>query len=195
MKSKLIHEAPQQTFALVFDKGDEVLENLQAFAREHRLSAAEFTGLGALSDAVLGYFDWQNKDYTRIRVDEQVEVLNLTGNVAHADGEPKLHAHIVLGKADGAACGGHLLEAHVRPTLEVIVTESPRHLERRSDPETGWLCFDFSAAANRPDFPVSAKLHPVGGRASARGDAGRRLDCFVACATRCCAERAPRFPF
>jgi predicted DNA-binding protein with PD1-like motif len=137
MKSKLINEAPQRTFAVVFDKGDEVLENLQAFAREHGLSAAEFTGLGALSDAVLGYFDWQKKDYVRIPIDEQVEVLNLTGNVALADGGPKLHPHIVLGKADGTAYGGHLLEGHVRPTLEVIVTESPKHLERRSDAETG----------------------------------------------------------
>jgi uncharacterized protein len=137
MKIKLIHDGPQRTFALVFDKGDEVLDNLLAFARAERLGAAEFTGLGALSDAVLGYFDWQQKDYRRIPVDEQVEVLNLTGNIALADGEPKLHPHIVLGKADGTAHGGHLLEAHVRPTLEVIVTESPRHLERRSDPETG----------------------------------------------------------
>jgi predicted DNA-binding protein with PD1-like motif len=137
MKSKLINDAPQRTFALVFDKGDEVLEKLLAFAKEHELAAAEFTGLGALSDAVLGYFDWQTKDYQRIPIDEQVEVLNLTGNVALADGEPKLHPHIVLGKADGTAHGGHLLGGHVRPTLEVIVTESPRHLERRSDPETG----------------------------------------------------------
>ena len=137
MKSKLIHDAPPRTYAVVFDTGDEALEQLSAFAREHGLSAAEFTGIGALSDAVLGYFDWQKKDYTRIRVDEQVEVLSLTGNVARADGEPKLHAHIVLGKADGTAHGGHLLEGHVRPTLELIVTESPRHLERRSDPETG----------------------------------------------------------
>ena len=86
---------------------------------------------------MLGYFDWQKKDYTRIRIAEQVEVLNLTGNVALADGEPKLHPHVVLGKADGSAHGGHLLEGHVRPTLEVIVTESPVHLRRRSDPETG----------------------------------------------------------
>ena len=138
MRSKLIHDdARQRTFALVFDKGDEVLETLLAFAREHRLSAAEFTGLGALSDAVLGYFDWQRKDYKRIPIEEQVEVLNLTGNIALADGEPKLHPHIVLGKSDGSAHGGHLLEGHVRPTLEVIVTESPAHLRRRSDPETG----------------------------------------------------------
>jgi uncharacterized protein len=137
MRSKLINDAEQRTFAVVFDKGDEVLETLLAFAREHRLAAAEFTGLGALSDAVLGYFDWEKKDYKRIPIREQVEVLNLTGNVALADGEPKLHPHIVLGKSDGTAHGGHLLEGHVRPTLEVIVTESPAHLRRRSDPETG----------------------------------------------------------
>jgi len=137
MKSQLIYDGPQRTFVVVFDHGDAVLENLLAFAREHRLSAAEFTGIGAFSAAVLGYFDWQKKDYERIPVDEQVEVLSLTGNIALADGEPKLHPHVVVGKADGTAHGGHLLEAHVRPTLEVIITESPAHLQRRSDPETG----------------------------------------------------------
>ena len=137
MKSKLIDDGPQRTFAVVFDRGDEVVANLLAFAKAQRLSAAGFNGLGALSDVVLGYFDWQKKDYKRIAIDEQVEVLNLTGNIALADGLPKLHPHIVVGKADGTAHGGHLLEAHVRPTLEVIVTESPAHLERRSDPETG----------------------------------------------------------
>jgi predicted DNA-binding protein with PD1-like motif len=137
MKSKLIYDGPQRTFAVVMDTGDEVLQCLLAFAKEQRLSAAEFTGIGALSDAVLGYFDWRTKDYARIPVNEQVEVLNLTGNVALSEGEPKLHPHIVLGKRDGTAHGGHLLEGHVRPTLEVIVTESPTHLQRRSDPETG----------------------------------------------------------
>ena len=137
MKSKLIYDGPQRTFVVVFDSGDEVVEHLLAFAREHRLSAAEFTGIGAVSDAVLGYFDWQKKDYERIPVGEQVEVLSLTGNIALAEGEPKLHPHVVVGKADGSAHGGHLLAAHVRPTLEVIVTESPAHLQRRSDPETG----------------------------------------------------------
>jgi predicted DNA-binding protein with PD1-like motif len=137
MKSKLISDAPQRTYAVVFDEGDEVLENLLAFAKARDISAAGFTGLGALSDVVLGYFDWQKKDYRRIALDEQVEVLVLTGNVALKDGEPKLHPHIVVGTSDGRAHGGHLLEGHVRPTLELIVTGSPTHLQRRSDPETG----------------------------------------------------------
>ena len=105
MKSKLINDGPQRSFAVVFDTGDEVTESLLAFAREQGLSAPEFTGLGAFSDAVLGYFDWQKKDYNRIRIEQQVEVLNLTGNIALADGKPKLHPHIVLGKADGTAHG------------------------------------------------------------------------------------------
>ena len=137
MRSKLIYDGPQRTFAVVMETGDEVLSNLLAFAKQERLSAAEITGIGALRGAALGYFDWQTKEYERIPVEEQVEVLNLTGNVALGDGEPKLHLHIVLGRRDGTAHGGHLLEGHVRPTLEVIVTESPAHLQRRSDPETG----------------------------------------------------------
>ena len=64
-------------------------------------------------------------------------MLSLLGNVAVHHDLPKVHAHVVVGKRDGTAHGGHLLEAHVRPTLEAIVVESPRHLERRTDEQTG----------------------------------------------------------
>ena len=53
-------------------------------------------------------------------------MLSLLDNLALDQGKPKVHAHVVLGKADGSAHGGHLLEAHVRPTLEVTLIESPR---------------------------------------------------------------------
>ena len=66
-----------------------------------------------------------------------MEVLSLLGNVAIKGDEHKLHAHVVLGKRDGTAHGGHLLEAYVRPTLELIVTESPAHLRRVTDEKTG----------------------------------------------------------
>ena len=136
MKGKLISEGPQRTFAVILDTDDEAVRCLTAFAKEHRLSASQFTALGAFRDCVLGYF-WEKKDYRRIPIQEQVEVLALVGDIALNDDEPKLHPHVVVGKSDGAAHGGHLLEAHVRPTLEVIITESPAHLQRRSDPETG----------------------------------------------------------
>ena len=143
MRWKLINDGPQRTFALVFEKGDEIIAEMTAFAAEQELSASQFTGLGALSDVVLGFFDWETKDYRRIAVREQVEVVSLVGDVTCGDGQPKLHPHIVVSKSDGAAMGGHLLEGHVRPTLEVIVTESPAHLRRRRDPETGLALIDI----------------------------------------------------
>jgi hypothetical protein len=137
MKAKLIHEDGERTFALVFETGDEVGAGLLAFARERSLRASHFSGIGAFSDIILGFFDWERKDYRRIPVAEQVEVLALLGDITLDGGAPKVHAHVVVGKADGTAHGGHLMEAHVRPTLEVILIESPKHLERRVDPESG----------------------------------------------------------
>jgi predicted DNA-binding protein with PD1-like motif len=138
MKSKLIHETgDQRTFAVIFDIGDEVSAGLIAVARAHRLNASHFTAIGAFERAVLGYFDWREKTYERIGVGEQVEVLSMVGSIVGEDGEPKIHAHVVVGKRDGTAHGGHLLEAYVRPTLEVVVVESPEHLRRTHDEATG----------------------------------------------------------
>jgi predicted DNA-binding protein with PD1-like motif len=140
MKAKRIHEERgQKTFALVFDTGDEVMAGLTDFAKDNDLTAASLTAIGAFSEATLGYFDMERKEYKKIPVDEQVEVLSLVGDVApkYDDGEPQVHAHVVVGKPDGTTRGGHLLEAHVRPTLEVVLTESPEHLRRKTDEETG----------------------------------------------------------
>ena len=137
MKSKMLASAEERSLALVMDTGDEAMASLLAFAKEHRISAAHFTGIGAFSRAVLGYFDWEKKDYVRIPVDEQVELVSLLGDVALEKGEPKIHAHAVVGKRNGSAMGGHLLEAVVRPTLEIVLTESPSYLRREFEQESG----------------------------------------------------------
>jgi hypothetical protein len=138
MKSKLIHETDgQRTFAIVFDAGDEVLSGIENVARAGRLGASQLTAIGAFDSVVLGYFEWERKTYRRIAVNDQVEVLSLVGNVVLEDGVPKVHAHVVVGKRDGSAHGGHLMKARVRPTLEVIVVEAPKYLERRHDAGTG----------------------------------------------------------
>jgi len=142
MKSTLLDATGPRTWALIFDKGDEPVAGLTAFAKAQKLGAAHFTAIGAFSDVTLGYFDRAKRDYKKIPLHEQVEVLSLLGDVALDKGEPKIHAHVVVGRADGEARGGHLLEAHVWPTLEVVLVESPRHLRKRHDPETGLALID-----------------------------------------------------
>lgn len=139
MNGKLLDDRDgHRTFAVVFETGDEAAEGLAAFAREHALEGSHLTAIGACQSVVLGYWSWEKKEYERIRIREQVEVVSLVGNIALGpEGSPRVHAHVVVAKRDGAAFGGHLLEAHVRPTLEVVVTEEPEHLQRRHDPRTG----------------------------------------------------------
>ena len=132
-------------FVVVFDCGDEVVEQFTAWCNEQRITAARLTGIGGFSTATVAWFDWQAHQFREIAVAEQVELLSLTGDVAEQDGRAAVHAHVVLGTRDGAARGGHLIAGHVRPTLELIVDEAPAHLRRRYDPESGLALIDLRA--------------------------------------------------
>jgi uncharacterized protein len=144
MKSKLIDDGQDRTFALVFQPGEEVMSGLLRFADEQKLAGARLTAIGAFERVTLGFFELQKKDYKKIPINEQVELLSLVGNIARDDtGRPKVHAHVVVGKADGTAHGGHLLDAYVRPTLEVVIVESAQHLCRTMRPELGLALLDL----------------------------------------------------
>lgn len=143
MKSRLLHDDGARTFALVFGTDEDPVEGLLRFAQAEGLAAGHLTAIGAFARVSLGYFDWRRKAYRRIEMKSQVEVLSLVGDVAREGEQPRLHAHVVVGRADGRAYGGHLLAARVRPTLEVILTQPPAHLQRRFDPVSGLALIDL----------------------------------------------------
>ena len=146
MKAKLLHDKDGlKTFAIVFDKNDEVRKHLLEFANTNRFANAHLTAIGAFSDVKLGFFDRQQKTYKTIPVNEQVEVLSFSGNIVQKDGKPTLHAHVVVGKSDGTAHGGHFLKGRVCPTLEMIVSEMPAHLRRSHDEESGLALINLAA--------------------------------------------------
>ena len=139
MRTKLLDDQDGlRTWAVILETGDEAMACLGRFARDEAVTGAKLTAIGAFRRAVLGYFDWESKAYEDIPVDEQVEVASLNGDIGvDEDGAPALHIHVVLGRRDGSAVAGHFKSGEVRPTLEVIVTETPRSLRRVADAETG----------------------------------------------------------
>ena len=137
MRDRRIDSTEARAWLLVFDDGDEALATLEAFVRRHGVAGADFTAIGAFASATIAFFDLATKEYEEIPVEEQVEVLSLAGNVAIAEGEPKLHAHVVLGRRDGTALGGHLLRGVVRSTLELVLRDSGARWQRRRDEATG----------------------------------------------------------
>ena len=143
MKYKVVEDADVVTYVVVCDPGDEAVAALTQFAQAEDLEAASIAAVGAFERAVVGWFDRAAKDYRRIPVGEQCEVLSLLGDVAQGQDGPILHMHVVLGLSDGTTRGGHLLEGTVYPTLEVVVTETPAQLRKVMRPDIGIALIDL----------------------------------------------------
>lgn len=148
MQSSLLAEGPQRTYAVIFDTGDEAMAGLLDFAASNNIDAASFTAIGGFQSAMLAYFNIEAKEYEDIPCDEQVEVLTLAGDVARKqDGSRQIHMHAVVGRRDGSTRGGHVKRATVRPTLEVVLTETPSHLRRTYDENVGLALIDLSRSS------------------------------------------------
>ncbi len=118
---------------------EELVSYLTSFARERGVRAGLVTGIGALKSCVLGFYDRERQEYERIGVDEEVELVSLTGNVSLREGEPFVHVHAVVGRRDGSTVSGHLFEARVF-VAEVAVLELPGEVELRRERYGGlWL--------------------------------------------------------
>lgn len=138
----LSHGEQTREYAVILGKGDEASSGLQEFAEKYHITSAHFTAIGALNQATLGWFDPQRKMYKKVHVDGQVEVISMIGDIALYQGKPVVHMHMVVGTSDGTTRGGHVLDAYVSPTLEVMVTVDPIAMQKRLDPETDLTLID-----------------------------------------------------
>ncbi|SCG73232.1 PPC domain-containing DNA-binding protein [Micromonospora inositola] len=132
-----LSDGDRRVVVVAVDKGEDAVAAVNEAAVRYGIRGARVTAVGGFASAELGYFDREKRDYLRIPVGEQVEVLSLLGDIAEHEGQPALHVHAVLGRRDGTTVGGHLLRGEVWPTLEVIISEVGASLAKRIDRETG----------------------------------------------------------
>ena len=146
LQSKLLSDQNGvKTYMLVFAKGDEVLSGLSDFVAAQQVQAAHFSAIGAFSKATTAWFDPQNKQYRLNHVAGPIELVSLLGDVALSDGKPVVHAHLAVAHPDGRVEGGHLIEAHVFPTVELVLTVYATPLYKKADPETDLHLIDPAA--------------------------------------------------
>lgn len=113
--------AAVRTFDVRFSDGDEILSGLTELAVREKIAAGYVVGIGGLSGAVLGFGDPAIGGIKTIPVEQKSELASLTGNITLRDGQPVIHAHAVLGLADGSSRAGHVVSAHVSPIAEITV--------------------------------------------------------------------------
>jgi predicted DNA-binding protein with PD1-like motif len=142
VRAKITDEsAGATTYQLVLAPGTEAMGAISEFVTANHIESAHFEGLGACTDAVLAYWDPNDRDYNKRQYHQQMEIVSVFGEVAPTPGDGAgLHAHMAVAFADGTMHGGHLFETHVSPTMELVLTTSPTPVQRHFD-ETfhGWL--------------------------------------------------------
>lgn len=144
--AKIAGDAGAETRVVILETGEEAFSALTNAANDAGITAASLTAIGAFESAVVGWFDFAKKTYRKIEIAQQCEVLSAIGDVAVGDdGKASLHVHVVLGLSDGTTRGGHLLEGKVRPTLEVVLTDTPAKLRRKKQADLGIALIDLKA--------------------------------------------------
>ncbi len=125
-------------FALKLDPGEEIIACLKAFALQHGVGAGFISGLGAVGEAELGFFDRWGKKYQNRVFQGEFEIGSLTGNFSELDGEPFPHCHILISGPDFVGYTGHLFRGVVTVTCELQVVTTPGRFLRVRRPDLGF---------------------------------------------------------
>ncbi len=123
-------------YIVVLEIGDEIIASLIEFARAESIEGGAFSGIGALGEMEIGFFDLEAKEYRRKEIFEQRELLSLAGNLAFDGETPMVHAHVILGRPDFHCEGGHLFRGTVSVTCEIEFRPKLR-IDREFDGATG----------------------------------------------------------
>ncbi|MDB5158758.1 MAG: hypothetical protein JWR50_3465 [Mucilaginibacter sp.] len=143
VKVKLISaDGPTKTYVLIFAKGDEVMSGLKEFAVKYNVKSAHFNAIGDASSVKFGWYDISKKMFKVMRLNEFAEITSLVGDITIYNNNPVVHAHISMATQDGIVHGGHLFEAFISPTLQLMMTVEPASLFKKLDPESGILIID-----------------------------------------------------
>ncbi len=108
---------------VVLRKDQQIVQALTEICTNNQIRGGHITGIGAVKDVQLGYYDLHKKEYIRKTFsDEDYELIALNGNISLKDGVPYVHVHTALGKSDFSIFGGHMFEAAVAVTAEIYIT-------------------------------------------------------------------------
>jgi predicted DNA-binding protein with PD1-like motif len=124
-------------YVLRLESGDDILQSLRQFASTKRLGASLLEGIGSLSKVKLGHYDFKTKQYKYEIFEDDLEILNLSGNIASLNREPLPHVHVTLGRRDFSVIGGHLDEGSAANMVEIGVWKLQGKLVKAKDAEIG----------------------------------------------------------
>lgn len=131
------------TYILSVKTGETLVAALTDFVVQQKIPAGSISGIGAVNQATLRFFNPDTKEFVDKTFDEQMEIVNLTGNISTKDSKPYLHIHVTLGNSGYQSYAGHLLDAKIRGAAEFYIQLVDVTAERTFSDEIGLNFYDF----------------------------------------------------
>lgn len=110
----------KNNYLLRIEPNEELFTSLLNFAQKYKIKSGFFYGLGACKSCIIGRYNEKKKDYDWKKINQQMEIGSLIGNLTYKEGHHYLHIHAVLGDKNLRAFSGHLKELIVFPTCEIM---------------------------------------------------------------------------
>lgn len=137
----------KDTHVLRLTSGEDLLGQITQYCNEHKIDAAEITAIGAVKQAMLGFYDQDTHEYEKHSVDEPMELLQASGNVSYLDEERFVHLHGTFSDEEGEIVAGHIFENTVVFAGEAVIHElDGPDLVREFDEKTGLSLWDLPAS-------------------------------------------------
>jgi len=133
----------EKHYMIRFEKGEEIATELQRFCEKEKLYLGKIEAIGAVDKVVIGFFDTVKNEYMTRTISGDHEIVSLIGNLTEMGGNPYLHMHITLADRDYNVRGGHLTEAYVSATCEMVLTTLEGNVTRRRDEVSGLNLLDI----------------------------------------------------
>ena len=131
------------TYVVRLDRGEEIVTQLKALAAQEHIRLASVQALGAVDDFTVGVYNTETKVYASNHFQGAFEIVSLTGTMDTMDGQPYLHLHMSAGDAQGKVFGGHLNEARISATCEMVIRCIDGEIDRAKDEAIGLNLFRF----------------------------------------------------
>lgn len=140
MKSK---DLQHNKVLLRLEKGEDVVSSLRKFALDYDMAFFQISAIGAVENVNLSYYNVKTKKYQDKIFPNKYELTSLSGNLSCLNGQPSVHLHCTLSDDKFEVIGGHLNEARVSLTVEIIAEKLTNDIiDRKYDDETGLNLLD-----------------------------------------------------
>ena len=125
------------------DPNEEIITEITNVANQEKIKLANISAIGGVYNFTIGVYNTKEKKYYSNNFTGNYEIVSLLGTITTMNNLTYLHLHMSAGDERGIVVGGHLNNAIVSATCEVVIDIIDDYMDRIYNEEIGLNIFNI----------------------------------------------------